>query len=77
MAKKNITLEEIMEFAHSQLGNENPSVSVSDGEYDIVDPWYTTTSNGRYLSDDEARTEWGEDLVNEFVKKATEYLEDK
>ena len=71
-----ITLKEIIEFAHSQLGNENPAISVSDGEYDIVDPWYTTSSNGKYLSDNEAREEWGEDLVNEFVEKATKYLED-
>ena len=71
-----ITLEEIIVFAHSQLGNENPAISVSDGEYDIVNPWYTTSSNGRYLSDNEAREEWGEDLVNEFVEKATKYLED-
>lgn len=76
MAKENITLEKIIKFAHSQLGNENPSISVSNGEYDIVDPWYSTGSNGRYLSDDEARAEWGENLVNEFIKKATEYLED-
>ena len=72
--KKEITLEEIKEFAYSQLGCDNPAVSVTDGEFAIVDPWYSVNWKGARLDDEGAKEEWGEDLVNEFIEKATEYL---
>lgn len=70
-----ITLEEIKNFAHLQLGSDNPAVSVTDGEFDIVDPWYSTSSTGKYLTDEEAEKNWGKELVDEFIEKATRYLE--
>lgn len=69
-----IELDKIKEFAHSQLGMDNPAVSVTDGEFDIADPWYSATSAGRYLTDKEAEAEWGKELVDEFIAKASEYL---
>lgn len=77
MAVKEITLEEIKEFAHSQLGQENPAITVNDGEFDIADPWYSITSQGKYLSDREAKDFWGDDLVNQFIIKARTYLGSK
>ena len=70
-----VTVDEIKAFAHSQLGKENPAVSVSDGEFDIADPWYSTTSSGEYFTNDEAVDYWGAELVAEFIAKATVYLE--
>jgi len=72
---REITLDEIKAFAHSQLGSDNAKVSVSDGEFDIVDPWRSITPEGTELSDRAARDYWGDDLVDEFVAKAKEYLE--
>lgn len=70
---KDITLEKIKEFAYSQLGSENPAVSVTDGEFAIVDPWYSPTLR-KDLDDEGAKKEWGEDVVNEFIEKARDYL---
>ncbi len=71
-----ITIQEIKAFAHEQLGTEHAAVAVTDGEFEIVDPWYDCS--GRWeLNDEEAKNEWGEELVNEFIEKATKYLESR
>ncbi len=77
LVENNVTLDEIKEFAFSQLGTANPSVSVSDGEYEICDPWYSFTPVGRFLSDEEAVKVWGKPLVDKFIKRATLYLESR
>lgn len=71
-----ISIEKIKEFAHSQLGSENPAVQVTDGEFAIVDPWYD--HSGRFeLTDKEAEKEWGEEIIEEFTSKAAKYLREK
>ena len=76
---KTVTIDEIKNFAHSQLGlkHDDVKVSVSDGEFAIVDPWHAIGPNGKAMSDREARDYWGDDLVNEIITRATEYLSNK
>ena len=71
---RTVSLEDIKEFAYSQLGKDDAKVSVTDGEFNIVDPWYSPTQR-KTLTDEEAKEEWGEPLVEEFISKVTEYLE--
>lgn len=73
---KTVSIENIKEFAYSQLGKEDTKVSVTDGEFNIVDPWYSPTKR-KTLTDEEAKEEWGETLVEEFISKATAYLTEK
>lgn len=72
-----VSLDEIKEFAFSQLGMDKPKVSVSDGEYKICDPWYSFTPVGRFLTDAEAEKVWGKPLVDKFIRRATLYLESR
>ena len=73
MEKKAILIEDVKAFAYSQLGKEDAKVSVTDGEFNIVDPWYSPTKR-KELTNEEAILEWGEDLVEEFINKAIDYL---